>query len=277
MSCIPKKFVDQATAKSPTAAITKPIGDKTNANAPATAESAAVIAGKAIQIAPTTTKSAANPAATPQITQITVCIVGLKLSHVPLKFQSTAFSPSIAALIVGANLSPKSTIKTLNVHFNCSKLPAKLSSLVFAWSAALVPSICAFNLANPSAPCSASPTAALIASVPKIVLKAWFFCSSESPFKLFCKSPEISPILFSFPFASKNWFAPSFVISQSSCIAPAALSLAGTNLCKNTLKDVPASDPLANRFEIPAIDVLKSLKLTPTAFATHQPCAKAKA
>ena len=104
-----------------------------------------------------------------------------------------------------------------------------------------------------------------------------FFCSSESHFKLFCKSPEISPILFSFPFASKNWFAPSAVISQIFCIAAAALSLAGTSLCKNTLKDVPASDPLLNKFDIQAIEVLKSSKLTQTAFATHQPCASAKA
>lgn len=77
MSCIHKKFVCHAIANAATAAITKPIGESKKAKAPAIAENAAVIAGKTIQIDPTTSKSPANPAATPPIIDKVVCISGL--------------------------------------------------------------------------------------------------------------------------------------------------------------------------------------------------------
>lgn len=45
----------------------------------------------------------------------------------------------------------------------------------------------------------------------------------------------------------------------------------------NVLKDVPASLPEANQFDIAAIDVLKSSKDTHATFAAAPPCARASA
>lgn len=277
MSCIHIKFVLHAIAKAATAAITSQIGESKNHKAAATVLNAAVIAGKTIQTDHTAKTKPAKANQTPPTTEIVVCMAGLKLLKVPFKSSSAFVTQSIAGRKTSPIEAQRFTSITSILPISFSKLPERLSSLTFACSAASVPCICALSFAKPSAPCSANQTAALMASVPKIVLNAWFFCSSDKPFKLFCKIPEISPILFSFPVASKNWFCQSFVIIQRSSIAAAALLLAGTNLCKNTLKDVPASDPLAKRFEIQAIDALKSSKLTQTAFATHHPCANAKA
>jgi hypothetical protein len=105
---------------------------------------------------------------------------------------------------IGLKVSQIVSCNSFIAPFIRSVAPFRLSILILAFSVAEVFSIAFCISLNFCAPVSAIQEAARSASVPKIVLRVAFFCSSESHFVAVLNISDMSDIDFIFPEASKN-------------------------------------------------------------------------
>ena len=149
-----------------------------------------------------------------------------------------------------------------------SMSPFRLSRIAAALPAAVKRVMASAMSLKPSAPFSDRMIAPRIASEPNSVLSFACRCSAVRPFSASCRMPATSAIDFMLPFASKNLFFPSAVMSPSRLNSSAAWSVLGTRRESIVLSDVPASEPRSPFFAKSASAALVSSKETPMPAAT---------